>query len=232
MKILKKTLKYILYLIFGIVSILAIYLITERVLSRSTVEEIPQEEVKSIQVYLLSNGVHTDIVVPVKTEEIDWNTIFPFENTIGKRTDFKYVAIGWGDKGFYLDTPEWSDLKASTAINAAIGNGTTALHVTYYDTMKENELSKKTMISIAQYKKLIQFINNSLQKRADNKSILIETTAQYGRNDAFYEAKGSYSIFHTCNTWTNNALKFSGMKASKWVAFDKGILYQYTDNQK
>lgn len=232
MKILKKTLKYILYLIFGLVALIAVYFISERVLSRITVDEIQQKEVQNIQVYLLSNGVHTDIVLPVKTEEIDWNTIFPFENTIGKRIDFKYVAIGWGDKGFYLDTPEWSDLKTSTAINAAIGNGTTALHVTYYDTMKENELSKKAMISIDQYKKLIQFINNSLQKRADDKSILIETTAQYGRNDAFYEAKGSYSIFHTCNTWTNNALKFSGMKAAKWVAFDKGILYQYTDNQK
>ncbi|HPZ26128.1 MAG TPA: DUF2459 domain-containing protein [Kaistella sp.] len=44
-------------------------------------------------------------MVPVKTPEIDWSQQIPFENTLSKRTDFKYLAIGWGDKGFYLDTP-------------------------------------------------------------------------------------------------------------------------------
>lgn len=231
MKIIKKILKYILFVIFGIVAIIAIYLISERILSRTTVEEIPQKEPKNIQVYLLSNGVHTDIVLPVLTEWKDWSLSFPYENTMGKRTGFDYVAIGWGDKGFYLDTPEWKDLKASTAIKAAIGNGSTALHVTYYRKIEEGELAKKILITENQYKKIIQYIDNSLQKRDKNLPILIQTTAQYGPNDAFYEAKGSYSIFSTCNTWTNDVLKFSGMKASKWVAFDKGLLYQYTNEK-
>ncbi|XQC04883.1 DUF2459 domain-containing protein [Arcobacter cryaerophilus gv. pseudocryaerophilus] len=47
------------------------------------------------------------------------------------------------------------------------------------------------------------------------------------QNDAFYEAIGSYSIFHTCNTWTNNLLKKASLPASFWLAFDDGILYQY-----
>ncbi|MFW3327891.1 DUF2459 domain-containing protein, partial [Aliarcobacter butzleri] len=61
----------------------------------------------------------------------------------------------------------------------------------------------------------------------NEKPIYINTTAQYGQNDAFYEAIGSYSIFHTCNTWTNNVLKNANLLSSKWVAFDDGILYQY-----
>ena len=59
------------------------------------------------------------------------------------------------------------------------------------------------------------------------KPINIKTTSQYGQNDAFYEAIGSYSIFHTCNTWTNNLLKKASLPASFWLAFDDGILYQY-----
>ena len=52
----------------------------------------------------------------------------------------------------------------------------------------------------------------------------------YGKNDAFYEATGRYSLFHTCNTWTNNALKIAGQKACVWTPFDTGIFYHYQYN--
>lgn len=177
----------------------------------------------------MSNGVHTDIVLPTETNYINWENLFPFENTLGKRTNFKYIAIGWGDKGFYLNTPEWKDLKISTALVAATGIGETALHVTYYNNIKLDELTKQIEISENQYLALIKYIENSIAYGSNHKPQLIETTAQYGQNDAFYEANNSYSIFFTCNTWANDALKTSGIKASKWVAFDKGILYQHSN---
>ncbi|MDK7354048.1 DUF2459 domain-containing protein, partial [Rothia aeria] len=61
----------------------------------------------------------------------------------------------------------------------------------------------------------------------NNHPIYIETNAQYGEDDAFYEANGKYSIFYTCNTWTNNVLKKAGLKASFWAAFDDGLMSQY-----
>jgi len=56
---------------------------------------------------------------------------------------------------------------------------------------------------------------------------LIEKDANYGKNDVFYEARGRYHMFFTCNTWANNALKKSGLPAALWAPFDKGIFYQY-----
>lgn len=52
---------------------------------------------------------------------MDWSQKIPFSQTKGKSTDFNYIAFGWGDKGFYLDTPTWADLKFSTAFKAAFG---------------------------------------------------------------------------------------------------------------
>lgn len=43
--------------------------------------------------------------------------------------------------------------------------------------------------------------------------IFIPTDAVYGINDAFYDAKGKYSFFETCNTWANDGLKEAGQKA-------------------
>lgn len=226
----KKIFKYILFSIITLIVLVGIYLLTERILSRISVNESETSEPKNITMYVMSNDVHTDLVFPTKNEFIDWTNLFPFENNLGKKTHFKYIAIGWGDKGFYLNTPEWKDLKVSTALVAATGIGETALHVTYYNNIKLDDLTKPIEISENQYLALIKYIENSIEFGSNGKPQLIETTAQYGQNDAFYEAHRSYSIFFTCNSWTNDALKSAGIKASKWVAFDKGILYQHSTN--
>ena len=69
--------------------------------------------------------------------------------------------MGWGDKGFYLDTPSWADLKFSTAFKAVFGINTAAIHATYYKELKENELCKKIEISKEQYKDLVAYIQKS-----------------------------------------------------------------------
>lgn len=73
-----------------------------------------------MEIYILTNGVHTDIVMPTKSEQIYWNKKIPYKNTIATDSTYQYIAMGWGDKGFYLETPEWSDLKASVAFKAAL----------------------------------------------------------------------------------------------------------------
>lgn len=180
-----------------------------------------------MDVYILSNGVHTDIVVPLESTVIDWRPVFKLENTTGKDSLAKWVALGWGDKGFYLDTPTWSDLKFSTAFNALFGLSTTAIHSTFYRELKEGEKCKKIRISLAQYRRLVGFIKETLTKGSDGEFLSVKTPVHYGKNDAFYEANGRYSMFYTCNSWTNEALKRAGQKASLFTLFDAGIFCHY-----
>ncbi|MCX6352889.1 MAG: DUF2459 domain-containing protein, partial [Bacteroidetes bacterium] len=37
------------------------------------------------------------------------------------------------------------------------------------------------------------------------------------------------SLFYTCNTFTNQALKAGGLKACLWPPFDKGIFKKYEE---
>ena len=171
--------------------------------------------------------MHTDLVVPIKTEIIDWSQQIPFENTLSQRTDFTYVGIGWGDKGFYLDTPTWADLKASTAIKAAFWMSESAMHCTFYEKMQENDDCKKIMLTEKQYSDLVKFIKNQFKQDENGNFILIKTDAVYGKNDAFYDAKESYNFMQTCNTWANNGLKAAGQKAALWTPSDFGIFYHY-----
>ena len=51
-----------------------------------------------ITVWLLSNGVHTDIVVPTLSSEADWRAVFPAEHTRSQEYA-PWLAIGLGGDG-------------------------------------------------------------------------------------------------------------------------------------
>ena len=223
----KKFIKILLKTVVSIVGLVALYLLCAYLLPFIEIPAEKTNEPKNVEAYILTNGVHTDLVFPVKSKEIDWSQKFPYEDTVAKDSTLRYIAIGWGDKGFYLDTPTWADLKFSTAFKAAFWLGNSAIHTTFYKEMKLGEDCKKLEMTSAQYQKLIKFIDDAMEKNAEGKYINIKTKAVYGKNDSFYEAKGSYSFLFTCNTWTNEALKISGQKAAFWTASDKGIFQHY-----
>lgn len=186
-------------------------------------KESPTEEVT---LYIKTNGVHTDIVVPIKTKYKDWSETLKFDHIKSKDATMRYIGLGWGDKGFYLNTPEWSDLKFSTAFVAAFGLGSSAMHATFYKEIRENENCVKIKVSAQEYQNLIAYIENTFQFDDTGNPLWIDATT-YGQNDSFYEAKGAYTLFYTCNTWANSALKAMDQKAALWTATDTGIFQQY-----
>ena len=228
MKVLKKGFKVTGWIILGVLGFLFLYVVSVVLISKIPVNSDVSQENKSITIFILSNGVHTDIVVPIKNNTKDWSTDIHFEQTKSKDSLVNYLAFGWGDKGFYLNTPEWSDLKASTALKAASGWSTSAMHTTFYKNLRESEHCKKIKVSEEEYQKLVVFIVDSFQLDSNYKTQWIPGHS-YGNRDAFYEAKGSYNLFYTCNTWANNALKSAKQKASLWTVYDKGIFYHYKE---
>lgn len=226
MKAIKRSFKVLFWTVSGIIGFLLVYIFAVLLLSRIAVNNNAFQQPKEVEIFLLSNGVHTDIVVPLQNEVKDWSKSVRIENTKAKDFSVKYVAFGWGDKGFYLETPIWADLKMSTALKAATGLSSSAIHTTFYKNMRENESCKKILISKENYTKLVSYIEASFQIK-NERLLQIATNYTYGNNDAFYEAKGSYSLFYTCNTWANSALKAARQKTSLWTVYDKGIFYHY-----
>lgn len=222
----KTILKLAARIISGFLLFITAYLLAAYILSRITIAE-EAAAARDIAIYIKTNGVHTDIVVPVKSEVTDWSTQILFGNTVSKDSNYRYVAMGWGDKGFYLETPTWDDLTFSTAFKAAFALSTSAMHTTFYKTLKEDASCKKIMISKGQYERLVDYMRKSFDKDPQGNFIYINTNANYGNTDAFYEGTGSYHLFKTCNTWANDALKASGQRCCVWTIFDTGIFLKY-----
>ena len=223
---LKRILKLSGKILSSFVGFVVLYLLCAYCLSRITIGR-EANAAEEVTIYIKTNGVHTDIVVPVRGEQMNWSKEVLYGNTALNDTTYPFLAMGWGDKGFYLETPNWSDLKASVAFKAVTGLGTTAIHATFYKTMEESKTCRKIIISKEQYARLVRYITASFQTDGNGHFVNIKTYANYGNSDAFYEAKGSYSLLHTCNTWANTALKRAGQTCCLWTVFDTGIFLKY-----
>ncbi|HOZ74412.1 MAG TPA: TIGR02117 family protein [Flavobacterium sp.] len=223
MKSVKKGFRWLLKLLIGIIGFIVVYGLVVFVLSRITVNSEDKQADGNIAIYIKSNGVHTDIVVPVTNKIKDWRNEVAFDHTLSKDSTYQYIGFGWGDKGFYLNTPQWSDLKVSTACNAMFYLGNSAMHATFFYGLKEGERCVKINISQAEYQKLVAYIQSGF---CGQKATVIPN-AHYGDNDSFYEGEGRYSLFYTCNSWANNALKAADQKAALWTLTDTGILCHY-----
>lgn len=224
----KKLFKFLLKTIGVLLGLLLIYGLAALVLPLIPINKTTSSDQDQIDIYILTNGMHTDIVMPVESEVISWSEMIPFTDTKSKQP-MKYIAMGWGDKGFYLDTPEWKDLKFSTAFKAAFWLGDSAMHTTYYDKMVENEDCRKISISKEEYKTLVNYLKNSFDYDSNGKVQLIPTDMVYGDHDSFYEAKGKYNFLFTCNTWAADALKEAQQTSPLWTATQQGIFYHYKE---
>lgn len=229
MKLLRKLLKIAGFSFLSILFLIGLYVLTALIFSMIPVNSQPKAN-GSISIFILSNGVHTDIVVPGKTPEINWYKKIKF---MAPNQDhiMKYIGFGWGDKEFYLKTPTWSDLKFKTAFQAIFGAGGAAIHTTFYKTVKVGPDCIKINLSKTQYLRLIHYIKSSFLKNISGNYIRIKAHG-YGAYDAFYDAGGRYNLFKTCNSWTNDGLKICGQKACLWTPFAQGIFYQYRRNNK
>jgi uncharacterized protein (TIGR02117 family) len=220
---LKMTIRWFLRMLIAFIAFVLVWLLSAWLLPKFHSNNSFKESPGGVTILVKSNGVHTDILVPVKNGIKDWRKVLSPETYEEADSTFQYLAFGWGDKGFYLYTPTWADLKFSTAFKAAFFMGTTAMHVTYYKRMpEESERCRKLSVSEEQYKTLVAYIHSSFQLK-NNSYIRIDHPG-YGSDDNFYEANGTYSFLKTCNCWTGSALKDAGVRVGVWTPSAGGVL--------
>jgi uncharacterized protein (TIGR02117 family) len=198
------------------VLIIAAYLLFAIVLSVLKTRPPAINCIKDKNIYVSTNGIHLDIIIPVK----DIDRKFLEQLKIIRGTEF--VAFGWGDKDFYINTPQWSDLTFPTAFKALFLRSQAAMHVTCYNHSYTSWRS--VPMCKEQMDVLLNYISNSFKKDTNGRIQKIDISG-YAFNDMFFESTGSFSVFKTCNVWTNTALKRARIETSIWSPFDFGVLY-------
>ena len=179
-----------------------------------------------VTVFIRTNGVHTWIVMPKVTDEVDWRPLLPGEHLKDRRWGRgDHVALGYGNRTFYLETPTWGDLTMKNAFLAAFGQGRSLMHADHDHQPRASDHQRPIVLTREEYRRLAAFARRSFQFDREGKAIPILGRG-YGPSDIFYEAVGPYSAFYTCNSWTGAALREAGVKTGVWTPLSQSIMWR------
>jgi uncharacterized protein (TIGR02117 family) len=176
-----------------------------------------REPPNGVRVWLIDNGIHTDLVLPADA----WRDLArPADLADPRYARWGWVAIGWGDRRFYLETPEWQDVRPATVVEAAIGSDRTVLHMAYIPEPALGSHARAIMLRPEEYRRLAAFVRTSFRVEQGG----LRHWRGYDAFDAFYDARGHYDAIHTCNAWVGDALRASGVRVGWWTPFPATVM--------
>lgn len=185
-------------------------------------------EAGGISIYLRTNGVHADLVLPAAAPH-DWQAEFPPHGIVSAMrladaASLRWIALGWGDRGFYVHTRTWRDLRPATAAVALLGLGSGAMHVEYLAEPLRYRV-QRIDVNDQQYRALVAAVQAGFRRDAAGTPRRIDAPG-YFDTDAFFEGSGRYTLWLTSNEWVRRALAGAGIRTAAWAPFDAALFWQ------
>jgi uncharacterized protein (TIGR02117 family) len=186
------------------------------------------DDPEGVKVYVRTNGLHADLVLPARAPH-DFTHEFAPGTVIDRAQEpsaeaLEWIAFGWGDRGFYLNTPTWADLDAGTAWRALAARGPSAMHVEYVRRPEAYEVHP-LWLTADEYVRLVAYVRAGFRRDAAGAPIRIDHPG-YFATDAFYEGVGSYSPVLTSNEWVRRGLAQAGVRTARWAPFERALMWQ------
>lgn len=207
----------------SVLAIPALYLLAALVGSIVPVNSAWAEPDGGQTVYLVSNGVHTDLILPAIAQDLDWRPLLPLRDFAHPDPAARWIAFGMGERRVYLETPRWRDIRART-IWAALTGGERVVHVEWIDDPAVN--ARAIRLRPAEYRRLWSAIRAGFALDAAGLPQRIPHPG-YGPNDIFYRGVGRASAINTCNVWAADRLRIAGVRSSLWSPFAQGLDWRY-----
>ncbi len=180
---------------------------------------------QGVRIWVLAGSIHTDLIVPARHQAWDWTDLVSRDDVRLADPSLDHLALGWGDRTFYLETRTWGDVKLGNVASAFVGLDETAMHVEWFPGgWQTSPTCRSLVLTEEQYGRLCRFMKASFRLDREGRAQRIDAPG-YREADAFYEANGRYSVYRTCNTWTGEALAYAGVKVGVWTPTPWSVLY-------
>jgi uncharacterized protein (TIGR02117 family) len=222
----KRAFRLVLRIAAAIAAVPALYLLAALVLGLIPANAGWKQAPDGVRILVRTNGLHTWIVVPMVAPEMDWRPLLPGSDLKDPRWgNGDSVAIGYGNRIVYLETPTWADLRMKDALSAAVGWGPALVHADHDHHPQPDAAQRPIILTHEQYARLAAYLRTTFRYGADGRPIPVRGRG-YGPADAFYEATGRYSALRTCNEWTGEALRQAGVRTGLWTPFSQSIMWR------
>jgi uncharacterized protein (TIGR02117 family) len=181
-----------------------------------------------IDIWLVSNGMHTGVVIPAAGPGYDLRQSFPAP---AEYQQAPWILAGWGDREFFENVPQWSDLTLPLAAGSLVGVHETALSIIWVlDHPSLFSDQRHLRATPDQVRRLAEFIRASAEPAAGGGAqplILPRETP----SETFYRARGRYHLLRTCNNWTSQALATAGLPRGLWTPFAPSVMQHWPIQQ-
>jgi uncharacterized protein (TIGR02117 family) len=187
-----------------------------------------QQTPGGVPIYVVSNGFHTDVVLPMKEAQTGrhWLQELNQPALTARFARYPYVAFGWGNERFYLGSMG-GRFPGPRAIAGAAFPSKTLMHVSFYRAAPDSgRYVVPLRISVAQYAQLVSYVRQSFGPPDSLGRLPLRQATGYTPHDFFFPATGRYHALRTCNDWTNRGLRRAGLRAALKAPLAASVLFQ------
>jgi uncharacterized protein (TIGR02117 family) len=173
----------------------------------------------TVDIYVRWTPAHSELLLPVSTSAWDWRNHLPLDSLLieGQSGAYPFIAISWGERGFFMNTPTWAEFDPRTGLTALAFSNDTVLHIYREALPRPAENLVRLRVSRADYLRLARSLV------ADRAGSSPQVWPGYSAEDIFVAANGRYSLLNTCNHWTARHLAAAGQRAPLWSPFAFGV---------
>lgn len=159
------------------------------------------------EIAVISNGWHTAIIMPrqvlAETGKIPELADFP---------DAAYIEFGWGDRTYYPS----ENKSIGLAVGAIIGASPAVMHVNGLQAPATEVYPKAEIMTLTMSDNQFARLATAISKEFMRLGVIRSQPVEPGlyANSLFYDARGDFHLFNTCNTWTARMLQAAGVNIS------------------
>jgi uncharacterized protein (TIGR02117 family) len=169
---------------------------------------------------LVRGPIHYDLLLPMTPA---MRAHFGFAQAAGvplDNPDVEWLIVGWGAREFYTSTATLSDMKASAVWHGVTGDSS-VMHLDVAGNLRGVDAIEFLPLSGAQMAALLATIDAKFQRDQAGRPIALST--RFSDHDAFFEARGAFSIFYTCNAWIGSTLRAAGVPFGIWTPTPQAV---------
>jgi uncharacterized protein (TIGR02117 family) len=173
--------------------------------------------------YVIDHGMHTAVVV----DAMSLSARLGLTDTLFGQ--FKFIEIGRGDAGFYQVEEE----TLAVTLKALFLPTPAVLHLSAYNNLPAKKFPSSKIIEIklsqSAMKKLLDAIVSDFSL---DQGQAIELAPGRDKNSRFFQSKGNYHLFYTCNNWTADVIEQADYPINhRWSFFSDSVMDQLDDVQ-
>ena len=175
----------------------------------------------------------TDVLIGLARAPIHYDFLLPLSPELRARYDFaasagvpihapqaEWLLVGWGSEAFYTSAGSYADMQPGAVITAITGDKA-VLHLDVAGDVSRVDGIAYFTLSDSQYQALLASLEANFQR--DQTGAPLALDAHFNDHDAFFAAKGDFSLLHPCNAWLGETLRAAGVPFGIWTPTPQAV---------